>query len=103
MSNAGRRARKRAGEKFDYASKVKVGTPLTERAWFAGLVPGTPRTRFEGAARRRSWSKRVRALEARGLPLPQEMKDEYDEALLDALVHTDAEDHGITYGRGVAA
>lgn len=87
MSNAARRARKRAGIKFE--KDAKVGTPLTERAWFVGLVPGAARTRFEGAARNRSWGKRVRALEARGLPLTSAMRDEYDDMLLEALIASD--------------
>ncbi len=76
MSNTARKARKRAGIKFDYEAKRKVGTPLLERAWFNGLVPGPARTRLDGAFQPRSLKKRVAALGAR----PAELA-EYGEAL----------------------
>lgn len=65
MSTAARKARKRAGIKFEKAPKV--GTPIQERAWFSALVWGAPGTRFEAKQRRRSAAKRQRALEARGM------------------------------------
>lgn len=68
MSTTARKARKRAGIKFTKAPKV--GTPLVERAWFAGFVPGAVSTRFDGSWRGRSEKKRLAALGVRGLEAP---------------------------------
>ncbi|WP_243063230.1 hypothetical protein [Humibacter sp. RRB41] len=65
MSTAARKARKRGGVKFEH--KPKVGTPITERAWFQANVPGAFGTRHSSEFRSRSNKKRAAALEARGL------------------------------------
>lgn len=77
MSTTDRKARKRAGIRFSKAPKV--GTPLAERAWFAGFVLGAVSTRFEGARRSRSEKKRLAALAERGLDIPEWMRREEDE------------------------
>ena len=64
MSNAARKARKRAGIKFE--KPAKVGTPLESRKWFAGLVWGSPGTSYDGRLRPRSELKRYRAMDAHG-------------------------------------
>lgn len=56
MSTAARKARKRAGIKF--SKPAKVGTPITERVAYYGLVPGAPGTKFAGSTRGRSEKKR---------------------------------------------
>lgn len=63
MSTAARKARKRAGIKFE--RKPKVGTPLLERAEFAGMVFGP----VKGRARWhfRSAKKVAAAAAARGI------------------------------------
>lgn len=63
MSNAARKARKRAGEKF--VAVAKVGTPLTERAWWNAVRPGVPGTRSASKMVGRSVKKQQRALAAR--------------------------------------
>lgn len=65
MSTAQRKARKRAGIQFE--KPAKVGTPLQERAWFAGLVMGPQGTRHAGKQQERSAKKKARALAARGI------------------------------------
>jgi hypothetical protein len=65
MSTAARKARKRASVKF--VRTPKVGTPLTERAWFQAVVPGAFGTRHSAEFRSRSNKKRAAALKARGL------------------------------------
>lgn len=69
MGTAGRKARKRAqlaaGTSFQHP--VKVGTPLTVRAWFVGLVQGPAGTRHEHEMRPRSVKVRGRALLARAI------------------------------------
>lgn len=65
MSNTERKARKRAGVKFERVPKV--GTPLVERAWFNTSSNWDPARRAWVPA---SASKRQRALEARQLPEP---------------------------------
>lgn len=68
MSNAARKARKRAGTPFVKAQKV--GTPLLERAWFTSLVAGAHGTRHVGKVVPRSEgknSKKARALKAFGI------------------------------------
>lgn len=59
MSTAGRKARKRAGIKFERTPKV--GTTLIERAWFESLV-FDPKSGW----RQPSTKKRIRALKDRG-------------------------------------
>lgn len=59
MANAGRKARKRAGIKFERTPKV--GTPLIERAWFESLL-FDPKNGW----RQPSAKKRIRALKDRG-------------------------------------
>lgn len=59
VGNAERKARKRAGLKFERNSKT--GTPLIERAWFESLLFDPKRGR-----RRPSTKKRIRALKDRG-------------------------------------
>lgn len=59
MSTAERKARKRAGIKFERAPKT--GTPLIERAWFESLL-FDPKNGW----RQPSTKKRIRALKDRG-------------------------------------
>ena len=59
MGNAERKARKRAGLKFERTPKT--GTPLIERAWFESLLFDPKR-----GWRQPSTKKRIRALKARG-------------------------------------
>ena len=59
MSTAERKARKRAGVKFE--RKSKTGTPLIERAWFESLL-FDPKNGW----RQPSTKKRIRALKDRG-------------------------------------
>jgi hypothetical protein len=59
MSNTARKARKRAGIKFEKAAKV--GTPVKERAWFALPIFDLK----SGGFRNRSAKKIKRALEHR--------------------------------------
>lgn len=59
MSTAERKARKRAGLKFE--RKPKTGTPLIERAWFESLIFDPKR-----GWRQPSTKKRIRALKDRG-------------------------------------
>jgi hypothetical protein len=65
MANAARKARKRAGIKFEKAPKV--GTPIWERFSFYGAVPGAPSTKFAGTHQPRSRKKQVKLLEAHGI------------------------------------
>jgi len=65
VSTAARKARKRAGIKFEHTAKV--GTPLQDRAWFNELVLGVKGTRYAGSPVPRSWNKKLRALQARDL------------------------------------
>lgn len=69
MATAARKARKRAGIKFEKATPehAKVGTPIHERAWFNAEFPGARGTRHFGTYMRRSATKRGNALLARGL------------------------------------
>lgn len=69
MSTAARKARKRAGIKFEKTQKV--GTPFQERAWFRALVLGPTGTRHAGQMQRRSKKKRDRALRARGIEVAE--------------------------------
>lgn len=62
MANAARKARKRAGIKFEKAPKV--GTPAPFRSYVRNSVPGAPGTKYEGTYRRRSPEKVLRFLEA---------------------------------------
>lgn len=59
MSTQERKARKRAGLKFE--REPKTGTPLIERAWFESLL-FTPKKGW----RQPSTKKRIRALKDRG-------------------------------------
>lgn len=59
MANTDRKARKRAGVKFERAPKT--GTPLIERAWFESLI-FDPKSGW----RQPSIKKRIRALKDRG-------------------------------------
>lgn len=63
MSTTSRKARRRAGIKFERTPKT--GTPLTERAWFTELVPGPKGTINEGKMVPRSVRKRAKAFAAR--------------------------------------
>jgi hypothetical protein len=69
MSNAARKARKRSGIKFIHPTKV--GTPFLERAWMSAVVIRTDLFGKGGieAPALRSFSKRKRAAEARGLTI----------------------------------
>jgi hypothetical protein len=60
MGTAARKARKRAGVKFE--RKSKTGTPLGERSWFAGAMIFDPKNGW----RPPSIKKRIRALKDRG-------------------------------------
>lgn len=64
MSNAARKARKRAG--IPFAKTQKVGTPLLERAWATARFPGLPGTRYALELMPRSAKKLGRAIVARG-------------------------------------
>lgn len=68
MANAARKARKRAGVKFE--RKPKTGTPLIERAWFESVI-FDPKTGW----RQPSTKKRIRALKDRGQFLDAELID----------------------------
>lgn len=68
MSTKARKARKRAGIRFE--RKPKVGTPLLERAQFAGMVFG--RVRNREVWHWRSPKKLERAAKARGITIPKE-------------------------------
>ena len=59
VANAERKARKRAGTKFERTPKT--GTPLIERAWFESLL-FDPKNGW----RQPSTKKRIRALKDRG-------------------------------------
>jgi hypothetical protein len=59
LSTAERKARKRAGLKFE--RKPKTGTPLIERAWFESLIFDA-----KNGWRQPSTKKRIRALKDRG-------------------------------------
>jgi len=63
MATAARKARKRAGIKFE--KPAKVGTPIFERAAFWAPVPGAPSTKFAGATMSRSKKKQKKMLDAR--------------------------------------
>ena len=63
MSTAARKARKRAGIKFERTPKV--GTPLLERFWFTQLVYGPAGTKHERRLQPRSAKKIQRAVDAR--------------------------------------
>jgi len=63
MATAARKARKRAGIKFE--KPAKVGTPIMERAEFWAPVPGAPSTKFAGSHRPRSEKKREKMLKLR--------------------------------------
>lgn len=63
MSTAARKARKRAGIKFE--KPAKVPTPVLDRSWFAALVPGATGTKYEGKLRPRSKKSIEKALEHR--------------------------------------
>lgn len=67
MSTTARKARKRAGEKF--TRTPKIGTPLLDRAWFAGLVWGPKGTKNESLLGPRSAKKIKAALAARGFEI----------------------------------
>lgn len=73
MSTAARKARKRAGIKFVH--RTKIGTPVTERAWFNALIPDTRRGRL-GKMRLRSAKKRAAALVGRSDSSTIETKEE---------------------------
>ncbi|MDY7542650.1 MULTISPECIES: hypothetical protein [unclassified Cryobacterium] len=62
MSTAARKARKRAGIKFEKAAKV--GTPFKERAWYALPILDI---KSAGGWRNRSAKKLQAALDARGI------------------------------------
>lgn len=64
MSTAARKARKRAG--LPFVREAKVGTPVTERAEFAALIPGAYGTRNAGKLVPRSRRARTRMLVSRG-------------------------------------
>lgn len=61
MGTAARKARKRAGVKFE--RQPKTGTPLAERSWFAGAMIFDPKK----GRRAPSLKKRIRALKDRGI------------------------------------
>lgn len=63
MATAARKARKRAGIKFE--KSAKVGTPLEERAEYYAPVWGAPSTKFQGASMPRSAKKQKRMRDAR--------------------------------------
>ena len=65
MATAARKARKRAGIKFEKAPKV--GTPIWERLSFYGNVPGAPSTKNAGSYQARSRKKQIKMLEAHGI------------------------------------
>lgn len=65
MSTTARKARKRAGVKFERTPKTP--TPLMERSWFAALVRGPVGTRHADRVQPRSAAKIKRALKARGI------------------------------------
>lgn len=68
MSTAARKARKRAGIKFE--KQPKVGTPFQDRAWFSQLVTGFNGRQPAALPRLRSAKKRLRALRDRGVDVP---------------------------------
>lgn len=61
MSTAARKARKRAGIKFEKAQKV--ATPPEQRSYVTAPVPGPAGTKFESYQQKRSLKKRTRFLE----------------------------------------
>lgn len=69
MSTSDRKARKRAGVKFE--RKIKTGTPLIERAWFESLI-FDPKSGW----RQPSTKKRIRALKDRGYDVDSLASDE---------------------------
>ena len=60
MSTAARKARKRAGIKFEKAQKV--GTPPHERSYVTQPVPGPAGTKFQNYTQPRSQSKVLKFL-----------------------------------------
>lgn len=68
MGSAARKERKamQRATGTTFTHPAKVGTPLTERAWFTQVVPGPNGTRHEGKPQMRSEKKWKRALDARG-------------------------------------
>lgn len=69
MSNQARKARKRAGIKFEPKPQKlnRVATPLIETAWYNAMFMGVKGTQSAGNLVPRSFKKRVAALESRGL------------------------------------
>jgi hypothetical protein len=65
MSTTARKARKRAGMKFEKAAKV--GTPVMERSFFALPVNGPAATKHENRRQPRSPKKIAAALAGRTL------------------------------------
>jgi hypothetical protein len=65
MSTTARKARKRAGIKFEKAAKV--GTPILERAFFTQLVFGPAATKHASRRQPRSAKKIAAALKPYGL------------------------------------
>lgn len=63
MATAARKARKRAGIKFEKAPKE--GTPFNLRQSYSGPVPGAPGTKYEGTFQPRSAKKRKKIRDAR--------------------------------------
>jgi hypothetical protein len=63
MATAARKARKRAGIKFN--KPAKVGTPLEDRSYFTEPVPGAMGTKFAGSLRPRSKKKQEAMRKAR--------------------------------------
>jgi len=67
MATAARKARKRAGIKFEKAEKVP--TPVMQRSYVREAVQGAPTTRYAGSFRSRSEKKIERFIEGRTLNL----------------------------------
>ena len=63
MSTTARKARKRAH--ISFSKPAKVGTPFTERAWYAAVIPQRIGDKLTGRMVLRSAKKRARALAAR--------------------------------------
>jgi pimeloyl-CoA synthetase len=61
MGHSARKARKKAGVKFE--RQPKAGTPLADRSFFAGAMIFDPKKGWRAP----SLKKRIRALKARGI------------------------------------
>lgn len=71
MATAERKARKRAGIKFEH--EPKIPTPVMQRSYVRGLVPGAESTKNQGKLGPRSQKKIDRFLEGRTLNMPKEI------------------------------